>query len=292
MNKSKFAIFIVAALLMPTLLNAKSVDVYDEKYEGFNQVSFVVGQGDVETQVYIFLERLYPDAQILFKNSVKGFLLAEVEISGASVENVATDMLAGLGLSACHYANNVIEVGAYKKRGVCPVSKLPSGDRPKVKRFGDGIFSITNEWFGDYSNQGVHADNRISSGVINASYTSSDLSDSNTFDSQNSDQELLTPDDSPANELGPNTLTLPSLNKVEFTMTRGILAPQIRNLVSNLKNAPEVVWELDENTQWFNNSVIRRGTYIEIFADILDSYNAFADFYENNVIVVRNGDFQ
>jgi hypothetical protein len=287
MNKFKFALLIAAILTMPTLVNAKSVDVYDEKYEGLNQVSFVVGQGDVETQAYIFLGRLYPNAQILFKNSVKGFLLAEVEISGVSVENVATDMLAGLGLSACHYANNVIEVGAYKKRGVCPVSKLPSGDRPKVKRFGDGIFSITNEWFGDYSNQGLLANNRISSGVINASYTSPDLTNP-----QEDDLEVLTPENLPANEVVSDTSTLPSFNKVEFKMTPGILAPQIRELVSNFENSPEVVWELDANTQWFNNSVIRRGTYIEIFADILDSYNAFADSYENDVIVVRNGDFQ
>jgi hypothetical protein len=287
MNKFKFALLIPAILTMSTLVIAKSVDVYDEKYEGLNQVSFVVGQGDVETQVYIFLGRLYPDAQILINNSVKGFLLAEVEISGASVENVATDMLAGLGLSACHYANNVIEVGTYKKRGLCPSLKLSTGDRPTIKRYGDGIFTITNEWFGDYSNQGLLADRRTPVGVFNASYTPS-----GSIGPQENDLEIPNHEVLSSNEVASKTSITPSSNKVEFKMTPGILAPQIRELVSNFENSPEVVWELDANTQWFNNSVIRRETYIEIFADILDSYNAFADSYENDVIVVRNGDFQ
>jgi hypothetical protein len=166
---------------------------------------------------------------------------------------------------------------------------LPSGDRPKVKRFGDGIFSITNEWFGDYSNQELLADNSFS-GVTNASYIPSVSSDFSTFDPIDSDLVVPTSDDSISKELAPNTSTLSLSDKVEFTMTPGILAPQIRNLASYLKNAPEVVWELDENTQWFNNSVIRRENYNKILADILDSYNAFADVYENDVIVIRSGD--
>jgi hypothetical protein len=267
MNKLKFVLLIAAILSMPTLANARSVDVYEENYDGDNQVSFVVGQGDVETQVHSLFRQLYPDAQVLFKNPVKGFLLADVEIFGSNVDNVATDMLAGLGLSACYYANNVIEVDVYKKRGLCPLSKMSSGDRPKIKRYNDGIFSVTNEWFGEYTSQGLVASNTNGPDVIKASYTPPSASVSNA---------------SPK---------FPVRN-VEFTMIPGSLAPQIRNLVLNLDNPPEVVWELDENTQWFNYSVIRRGTYIEILADILDSYNAFADIYENNVIVVRNSDFQ
>jgi hypothetical protein len=276
---------------------AQPVDVFDEKYEGSGQVSFVVGQGDVQTQVYAFLQRLYPNTQVIFKNTVTGFLLAEVEISGSSVEYVATDILAGLGLSACFYANNVIEVGLFKKKGICSSAKLPSGQMPEVKRYGDGIFTITNEWFGGYSNQGLIALNNSHMGAIKASYYSTNIPtgtadiDGSFNGFQAEDNSLHLSSTSDGNTELKDNIT-PPLVGAEFTMSPGALAPQIRKLVLMLDNSPEVVWRLDDNTQWFNSSVIRRDTYLEILADILDSYNAFADVYENDVLVVRSGDIQ
>ena len=57
-----------------------------------------------------------------------------------------------------------------------------------------------------------------------------------------------------------------------------------------MDKSPKLVWKLDENLQWFNDNIIERDSYEEILAVVLLSYDAFADVYLNDAIVIREAE--
>ena len=282
MNKSILAV--ITLLYSLVACDAKSIEVVDASFDGAGSMSFVVPQGDVKTQVTVLLKRLYPMSEVVFRHKISGFLPADIEISGANPDQIAIEMLAGLGLSACIYQNNVIEVGKFKRRGLCPSAKLPNDKYPDLEKKGRGILTATNGWYGNF--QGSEFEQLVTNGQVKA-YAAS-YSPENIGPKVNGESFVNAPGEMTDQQMVDNGVVEEA--GVKFLMRPGPLGPQVSELVSKLDNAPQLVWELDDNVQWFNEIEIKRGDYIEIFAEILESYDAFADVYKNNVIVVRGGD--
>ena len=123
MNKLK--LFALAITCFPLL--AQAVDVYDNEYDKKGYVSFVMKQGEVSERVVELLNLMYPEYNVFFRQEVNGYLPSDLELSGESRETIAVEMLAGLGLSACVYENNIIELGKFKIKLSLRLSKIIVG---------------------------------------------------------------------------------------------------------------------------------------------------------------------
>ena len=278
MNKNKLALLGATLILSNSV---SSVEVYDGNYDKEGEVSFIVKQGEVTNKVSELFSRLYPQTRVVFKQEITGYLPADIEVSGSDKSEIALEVLAGLGLSACHYENNVVEIAKFKKRGICPSVKMKSARYPKISRLGDGVLSFTNEWFGKFDP--VKYD-PINSMAINATFIET-APDGNFL--QGEQLPFAVP-----NEPQP-IIQKPVSNEpemVSFEFTSGQLLPQMVELVSKLENSPTLEWKLDSNIQWTNTKKIVMPTYDEILAKILDSYDAFADIYDNDVVVIRRAE--
>lgn len=278
MNKLK--LFALAITCFPLL--AQAVDVYDKEYDKKGYVSFVMKQGEVSEQVVELLNRMYPEYNVFFRQEVNGYLPSDLELSGESRETIAVEMLAGLGLSACVYENNIIELGKFKKRGICPTVKMKNGSYPKVDKIARGTLSFTNEWFGNFDP--VYVDEQPSATVASfyTNVTSGPVEDivgptsmPPVYQKMASTEEVI---------------VQPTKTTVSFEFKEGNLLPQVEKLVSRMDKSPKLVWKLDENLQWFNDNIIERDSYEEILAVVLLSYDAFADVYLNDAIVIREAE--
>ena len=283
MNKCLLTMFLVA-LALPI----KAVEVVKGSYDGRDYLSFVVRKGDVQTQVASLLKRIYPASSIVFRTQVPGFLPADIEITGPDEAQVAIEMLAGVGLSACHYSNNIIEISKFRRKGICPDARMENGKYPELVRLGNGILTATTQWYGDFGADRMLAANHKGETSGALFYRSSEV------ELMSSQMDIGTGvHDSGYGEEGEaslDTVAVKEPGRVRFKMKKGLLAPQISELLVQFDSSPELVWELDDNTQWFNDSEIVRSNFEQVLADILESYDAFADVYLNDVVVVRSSE--
>lgn len=269
---------------MPVLANAaNTVDVFEHKYEKDGHVSFILKQGEVSEQVVDLMGKMYPNHNVVFRQQIGGYLPADLELSGNNREVISVEMLAGLGLSACVYKNSIIEIGKFKKRGICSTAKLPNGKYPDVKKVARGTLSFTDEWYGSFDP--IVTQNPTQ--AIAASYSPEAPIVIKSPDNVPADAELnpLLETSEPADSVPLPIEIQPTPETVSFEFKHGAIMPQVRELVLKFDGAPPLVWELDENLQWFNNGTIEGKSYEEIFAKVLLSYDAFADVFLNAVIV-------
>ena len=274
---NKFLLAATATVSFALSASLSAVEIHDGEYEKQGEISFIVKQGEVTNKVSELFSRLYPNTRVVFKQKINGYLPADIEVSGSDRSVIALEVLAGLGLSACHYENNIVEVGKFKKKGICPTVRMKNARYPKIKKLGDGVLSFTNEWFGKFDPVGY---SETGSMAMNASYIQS----SDNF--VQGDTTEVIPEMAPI-QLMESAAEDAKPVDVAFEFTSGLLFPQVNELVGKLENSPKLVWELDGNTQWFNKKKIIKPTYEEILATVLESYDAFADVYENDVVVIR-----
>lgn len=267
-------------------ITVSSVEVFEESYDKQGEVSFVVKQGEVTKKVTELFSKLYPKVRVVYKQDLKGYLPADIEVSGPDRSIIALEVLAGLGLSACYYENNIIEISKFKKKGICPSVKMKNNQYPDVKRLGDGVLSFTNEWFGNFNP--VQYNINQAQGM-NASYILN-----STPPIQELDNGVVI-ENTPLNRVGVNPSEklqekAVKTGLVSFEFKSGQLLPQMVELISKLENSPTLEWKLDPNIQWRNNKKIIKPSYDEILAKVLESYDAFADIYENDVVVIRRAE--
>ena len=283
MNKLKAIFF--SLLIVPFVSNA--VDVYDEEYESDGHISFVLKQGEVSEQIVSLMKKMYPSHNVVFRQNIGGYLPTDLELSGANREIISVEMLAGMGLSACVYKNSIIEIGKFKKRGICSTAKLPNGKYPDVKKVARGTLSFTDEWYGNFDLVQQESVMKASHASFSTSHYDGKVDANDNLELQKvvAAQEVVN-----TSEVATDIVVQPSPTLVSFEIKDGQLLPQIEKLALKLKNSPKVVWELDDNLQWFNDKVIEGESYEEIFARILFSYDAFADVYLNDVVIVREAE--
>lgn len=277
-----------------------SVKFLNDSYDGVSSMTFFMQSGPVQESTQDLMRKLYPGNEVIFVGPVTGHIPSDLKLTNTDVNGVAMDALAGLGLSACIYENNVIVVKRFTRSGACGVERTAMGNRPRIQKYGRGLLSLTDQWYGNFNDEklilqtGVPA--LVSSGKAKAERIDEVAASrklTNTQSTQNDQMVVSTPKSTPLENTSELTAKVeseqasePESYNVSFVMNKGALQAQIQALAELLPGSPDIVWNLDENEQWFSETELNMPSYEHILAAVLESYDAVADWHLNNVIVI------
>jgi hypothetical protein len=86
-------------------------------------------------------------------------------------------------------------------------------------------------------------------------------------------------------------LTNESDQHVEFSLDKGLLKPQVEELLLNHKNintSDDIFWLASNNFYWPNRFVLKAKNIDHLLNRLLEPYRLIADFKGNGTVVIRD----